>query len=105
MTDEQPLPGPEDFVEATAITGDPSANPALDLILQLLDVGEIRIGRHDVEGHPLPDAQMLTVEVHRRTDGASFSAAILLARRYPPAAFKLCLAHLLAQGVDRVKRG
>lgn len=107
--DKPDLPDPSKFNDnPLELSGDTTANPAIDQLLQMLDIGEVIIGRHDMTEHSTslyPEPQMLTVEVRRRTDGATFSAAMILSRQMPPTVFKLALVHLLTMGVDRVKRG
>jgi hypothetical protein len=80
--------------------------------MQLLDVGNIVIKRgpakqHDGEGGLLevPGVQCVSVEIVRRTDGEVFSSAIMLPATEPPAAWIVSMAHLLQQGVERLRRG
>ena len=102
---------PDKYIE-TPVRGQPGINPAINDILQLLDVGDVSIKRMPAKAHDgmgglveVPSLQAIAVEIVRRSDGTVFSAAAVLRNDAPPAAFIVTLAHILAAGVKRVKHG
>ena len=96
----------------TEVVGVPGDNPALNHLLQLLDVGEVKFTREpctvsDGKGGTVdvPGIQIIHVVITRRTDGNEFHAGAMMSEQTPPARFIVTLAHLLAQGVEKIKRG
>ena len=96
----------------TEVVGVPGDNPALNHLLQLLDVGEVKFTREpctvsDGKGGTVEafGTQLVHVTITRRTDDEEFHAGLMMIKNASPAMFVVALAHLLAQGVEKIKRG